>query len=74
MSGFRIKLSNSSSWLRHAGHSIEEEAIIYDTLLQDVYENPRWYLDNLDYLCEFRVRWANYRQARGVIPYKFVKK
>lgn len=74
MSGFKVKLVDKSSWLRDAGHTIQEESDIYDKLLEDIYNNPRWYIDNLSYLCEFRLSWANYRENRGIMPYKFTRK
>jgi hypothetical protein len=55
-------------------YSINEEEEIYDSLLQDVIDNPRWYLDNCDYLSNFYVSWKNYRYKSPVMPYKFVRK
>lgn len=50
----------NDSWLKNSGYSIEEEWEIYYYCLKDVYDNPRWYLDNLDRLPVFRVRFLNY--------------
>lgn len=41
------------------GYTISQEGLIYDAVLDDVYRNPRWYLDNLDKTVAFRVSWAN---------------
>jgi hypothetical protein len=43
-------------------------------MLSDIFSNPRWYLNNLQYIPEVRVRWANYRKNIGVTPYFYVKK
>ncbi|RLG17219.1 hypothetical protein DRN75_03980 [Nanoarchaeota archaeon] len=53
---------------------IEEEAKIYDILLEEVYNNPRYYLDNLDSLTTFRVRWHNYSTNSPALPYKHIRK
>ena len=74
MVGFKVKLSNQSSWLKDAGHSIEEEARLYEELLDDVYRNPSWYLNNFYYMSEFRVRWANYRANKPILPHKYTAK
>jgi len=74
MSGIELELSSVSSWLIDAGYSIEDEARIYELILDDLGENPRWYLDNLEYLAEIRLRWVDYtRQYTPSIPRKFVK-
>jgi len=70
----KIALLPNNRTLSQNDYLIEEEAEIYDDLLQDVIDNPRWYLDNVDYLSAFYVRWKNYRYSSPVIPYKYVKK
>lgn len=60
--------------LKDSGYTLEEEEIIYDDNLQDIYNNPRWYLNNLDSLSEYRVRWNDYSTKTAVLPYKHVKK
>jgi hypothetical protein len=68
-----IAIHPSDSCLWQQGYEIEEEAEIYDMQLQDLLENPRWYLDNLDYLREYRVKWHNYSVMKGpVMPWKYV--
>ncbi len=74
MVGVPIHFISSSSLLKTNGYTEKDEAEIYDALLQDVYDNPRWYLDNLDYLKEFRVRWIDYKTVKVTKPYKFVSK
>lgn len=38
----------------------EEEEEAFNSCLQDVIDNPRYYLDNLDRIKEFKVSWLNY--------------
>lgn len=73
MNGIKIRLSKKSSWLADAEHSVLEQAKIYDDLLDDVMANPRWYLDQLSYLPEFKVSWINYKKQNATRPYKYVK-
>ena len=42
------------------GYSLEEQNEMYKASLNDVYDNPRWYLDNLENLKSFRVGWHRY--------------
>ena len=73
MDGIKIKFYGNSSWLKDSGYSIEEQGDIYDDLLEDIINNPRWYLDQLPYLPEFKVDWINYAKQNVTRPYKFVK-
>ena len=68
----KIRLCNSSSWLYRAGYNRSEEDLIYMASLDDVFNNIRWYLDNLDNISEFRVSWKNYRNNRPTLPLKCV--
>lgn len=58
--------------LSKSGYSIQEQAQIYDELLEDVIQNTRWYLDNYEYMREFRVSWISYKTQKITKPYKFV--
>lgn len=40
--------------------SIEEASDAYDECLEFVYAHPRWVLDNLEYIKEFKVPWLFY--------------
>ncbi len=71
--GLELEFRGNSSWLTDADYSIEEQEEIYDMCLQDVIDNPRWYLDQLDYLAEFKVNWVNYTKQNATKPYKYVK-
>ena len=71
MNGIKLNLSKKSNWLIDAGYSIKVQEKIYDDLLEDVLENPRWYLDQLSYLSEFRVSWINYAKQNVTRPFKY---
>jgi len=74
MNGIKVRLTKNSNHLKKCEYTMEEEIIIYDTLLEDIYNNPRWYLDNLHSLPEFRLSWGNYRSKKAILPYKYVEK
>jgi hypothetical protein len=65
---------NGTSWLKLNGFTKEEEQICYEEQLKDIFNNPREYLDNLEYLPEYRVYWKNYNYKTATIPYKFINK
>ena len=71
---FQLALMQGEAMLKKNGYSIEEEADIYDTQLEDLYNDPRWYLDNLPYMQEYRLRWVDYKFSPSSTPYKYVKK
>ena len=73
MSGIKLNFKGRSSWLNDSGYTREQQAKIYDDLLEDVLANPRWYLDQLDYLAEFKVHWIDYSKQKVTRPYCFVK-
>ena len=50
--------------LSNSGYSREEEGAIYDTQLDDIIQNTKWYLQALDYLYEYRVSFKNYRSGK----------
>lgn len=59
--------------LKDNGYSLVEEGVIYDEQLYELYMNPRWYLDNLDKMTTFRVRWNNYGLKTPTLPLKHIK-
>jgi hypothetical protein len=73
MDGIKVKLTKFSNWLSDSGHSMQEQEKIYDDMLEDVLANPRWYLDQLSYLPEFRVSWINYAKQNVTKPYRYSK-
>lgn len=74
MVGIQVDFKNNSSLLKNSGYSVKEEEELYDRLLEDVIQNPRWYLDNMLFMKEFRVRWADYKKQNITKPYRFVAK
>ncbi len=61
----RFKHKNNT-WLKSQDYTLKEEGNIYDEQLDDLYTNPRWYLNNLDYLDEYKVRWKCYTHKPAV--------
>lgn len=70
----KIKFVGISQNLVDAGYEIYEQAKIYEDTLKDVYNNPRWYLDNLENLKSYRVQWKDYKTKSCTMPYRFTKK
>lgn len=71
----KLYLLKNRTNLRDNGYTLEEEAEIYDYLLQEVLNNPRYYLDNLDSFTLFRVTFGNYDNEHCItIPYRYSKK
>ena len=69
-----VKICPTSNHLKVSGYSVEDEALIYNELLDDVFNNPSVYLDNLQYFVTFRVSWKDYRSNTTPIPYELVRK
>lgn len=44
----------------------EQERIYYESVLERVIENPRFYLDNLDTCDIFKVSFINYSRKRNI--------
>jgi len=59
-----IQMLKSNKWLKDAGYNVEEESKIYERTLQDVMDNTRWYLDNLDYLVGYKLSWHTYGKSK----------
>lgn len=71
----KVKFLNSvsSSRLSEHGYTKKEEIELFDKMLQEVYDNPRWFLDNLDELTTFQVFWANSSPKSPIMPYRHTK-
>jgi hypothetical protein len=67
----KVRLHGKANWLKECGYSFDEEKQIYDDQLIDVLTHTRWYLDNLEYLPTYRVRWKDYRNKRPTLPHKY---
>ena len=71
----KTRLYYNTSWLHEAGHTLDEQAKIYEDTLKDVADNPRFYLDRLEELAEYRVSWKNYsRKCTPTLPLKYVNR
>lgn len=55
-----IKLAKQSSWLSAAGYNREEQMQIYAEQLEDILKNTAWYLDNLQFMVEYRCDFISY--------------
>lgn len=62
----KIALLKNNNWLKENGYGKKEEREIYEETLKDVYENPRWYLDNITYLVEYRCSFINYTTKKRI--------
>ena len=69
-----IEMHPTNSALRDANYTLAEEEDIYDKQLQHVIDNPRLYLDSLEYQRIYTVSWKDYRYSTPTIPYKYTKK
>lgn len=66
----------NNSWLTENGYSKKQQEKIYDKQLQDILENTRDYLDNLQYLREYKVYWGTYSKRAtmtATMPRKLMK-
>ncbi len=69
-----IRKHANNDWLKEAEYTPEEEEKLFDVTLQDVMDNTRWYLDNLEYLREYRVYWQCYSRKGVTLPRKLIKR
>jgi len=56
-----VFLMKTNNHLKDNGYSLDEEEEVFNDCLKRVFDNPRFYLDNLLDLREFRVSWIDYR-------------
>ena len=59
----KIKIMKHNNLLSVAGYDTDEEIKIYERQLKEIYENPRWYLDNAYKLPEYRLSWVSYNDV-----------
>ena len=64
----KVRLLKNNNWLIEAGYTEEEEKELYNRQLQEVIDDPGWYLDNLEYMALYRVRWKDYRRNTPTLP------
>lgn len=67
----RVKLFPKNNRLNENGFRVEDEEALYEAQLQDIIDRPRWYLDNLDNMREYRVSWVNYKETTVTLPHKY---
>ncbi len=63
-----------NSHLQENGYTLKEEIETYDDTLIDVVRNTRKYLNDLEFMREYKVRWKNYNNKAPTTPYKYTKK
>jgi hypothetical protein len=63
----------TNNHLKENGYSRTEQAMIYEEQLIEVIDNPRWYLDHLEEMVEYRVEWVCYRTQSITLPLKNTK-
>ena len=56
----KLYLLKYNNHLSANGYSKEDQEKIYKEQLEDLYNNPRYYLDQVSYMVEYRVFWQNY--------------
>ena len=66
-----MDICKTNNWLKlHP----DEENEIYMANLKSIFENPREWLDNLDYIPVYRVSWKNYSKSNTpTLPKQYVK-
>ena len=69
----RKPICKTNNILKDNKFTIEEEALRYEEDLEAVFDNPREFLDNLQFYTEYRVSWKNYSNKIPTLPYKYVK-
>jgi hypothetical protein len=60
----------NSNRLEDVGVDIDQQASLYEQQLIDVYNRPRYYLDNFEWYTEYRVSWIDYKQTKITPLYK----
>lgn len=67
----KLNLFPQNNRLSDNGFSLQEEEALYERQLREIIANPRWYLDNLDNMREYRVSWVNYKYTKISTPRRF---
>ena len=68
-------ICKTNNHLSENDYTKDEEEKRYDMDLEDIYNDPRWFLDNLDYVTTYRVSWKCYgtEKTTPTMPYKYTK-
>lgn len=67
----KVRTHPQANLLKECGYTMDEEIALYDAQLQDIIDNPGKYLDGLDYMVTYRVRWKDYRYKTPTLPHKY---
>lgn len=71
----QIELAKNNNWLKENGYDLASEEEIYDKQLLDIIANPRWYLDNIEFLIEYRVSWKSYAKNKTpTLPLRYINR
>lgn len=51
----KVRLSNNSNWLSESGYTIQEQHELYQQQLQELLDDPGYYLDHFEWWPEYRL-------------------
>lgn len=60
----------TNNHLKENGYTRTEQALIYEEQLMELLDNPRWYLDHVEEMVEYRVEWVCYTTQKITLPLK----
>lgn len=69
----KLKLMKNNNHLKDNGYNRTEQALIYQEQLLELISNPRWYLDHLEEMVEYRVEWVCYSTQKITSPLNRIK-
>ena len=69
----QIEMAKNNNWLKENGYSLAKEEEIFDAQLLDIITNTAWYLDNLNFLVEYRISWKDYSTKTATLPLRYVR-
>ena len=71
----QIEMHPTNAMLKDANYTIEQEEDIYNKQLQHIIDSPGLYLESLDFLRTYKVRWKDYKHSNTpTMPYKYTRK
>lgn len=70
----KLKFLGKNNRLEDCGYTLAEQIKIYDEQLEELFKNPREFLDSLDFVKTYRVSWKDYRDHTPTLPFAHVKK
>jgi hypothetical protein len=66
----KTDMPHRNSWLSDSGYSEEEQIALFNKNIQDILDNTRWYLDNLEHLRDYKVFWQCYSRKGITFPFE----